>query len=88
MLFKKGNNPFGEVIQAPNAVGHAVSVIGSNYATPEEFFEGVEELHITLMLDHRKFRQHLVFAGHFWVRIDADVETTFAVNEPDYPLGL
>jgi hypothetical protein len=88
MLFKEGNNPFGKVIQPPDAVGHAISVILSNYATTEEFLQRVEQLDITSMLDDGEFGEHLEFARHFWVRVDADVETAFAVNETDDPLGL
>jgi hypothetical protein len=48
----------------------------------------VEQLDITSMLNDREFGEHLKLAGHFWMRIDADVETTFAVNETHHPLSF
>jgi len=48
----------------------------------------VEELNITSMQNDCEFGEYLILAGHLWVRVDADVETTFAVNESHYPLGL
>jgi hypothetical protein len=40
------------------------------------------------MLNNGEFGEYLKLAGHLWVRIDADVKTSFAVNKPDNPLGL
>jgi hypothetical protein len=40
------------------------------------------------MLHNCEFGEYLILAGHLRVRIDADVETTFAVNESHHPLGL
>ena len=88
MLFKERNNPFGEVIQPPDSIRHSIAVILSDYSATEEFLQGVEELNVTSMLNDGEFGEHLELAGHFWVRVDADVETTFAVNKSDYPLGL
>ena len=88
MLFKEGNDPFGKVIQPPDPVSHAISVISSYDSTTEEFFQCMEELNVTLMLHDREFGEYLIIARHLWVRIDADVETTFAVNETHDPLGL
>ena len=88
MLFEEGNDPFAEVIQSPNPVRHTITVIGSNYAAPEEFLQGVEQLNIAAMLNDREFGKHLKLAGHLWVRIDADVKTTFSVNKPDNPLSF
>ena len=88
MLLKEGNDPFGEVIQPPDSISHAVAMIGSDYSAAEELLQRMEELNITAVLHDGEFGEYLKLAGHLWVRIDADVETTFAVNEPDYPLGL
>ena len=88
MLFEEGNDPFDEVIQPPNPVRHAVTVIDSNDPTSEEFLQSVEQLNIAAMLDDREFGEHLKLAGHLWVRIDADVETSFAVNKSNDPLGF
>ncbi len=88
MLFEEGNDPFAEVIQPPNSIGHSVAVIGSNHSTAEEFLQRVEQLNIPAMLNDSEFGEHLKLAGHLWVRIDADVETTFAVNKPDNPLSF
>jgi hypothetical protein len=40
------------------------------------------------MLNDCEFGEYLELAGHFWVRIDADVETTFAVDESHDPLSF
>ena len=88
MLFEEGNDPFAEVIQPSNPVCHSIAVIRSNHPAPEEFLKGVEQLDVAAMLDYREFGEHLEFRGHLWMRIDADVETTFAVNEPDNPLSF
>jgi hypothetical protein len=88
MLFEEGNDPFAEVIQPPNSVRHAVSVISSNHPTAEELLQRVKQLNIPAMLDDGEFGEYLNLARHFWMGIDADVETTFAVNEPYDPLSF
>jgi len=88
MLFKKGNDPFAEVIQPPNPICHAVAVITSNHATAEKLLQRMEQLDIAAVLDYREFGEHLILAGHLWMRIDADVEATFAVNESNHPLSF
>jgi hypothetical protein len=88
MLFEEGNNPFGEVIQPPDSIRHAISVILSYYSAAEESLQRVQKLNITSMLNDGEFEEHLKLAGHLWMRVDADVEATFAVNESHHPLGL
>ena len=88
MLFEERNDPFVEVIQPPDSIGHAVTVIGSDYSATEEFLQCVKELNVTAVLHDCEFGEYLELAGHLWVGIDADVETTFAVNKTDDPLGL
>ena len=88
MLLKERNNPFAKVIQPPNPIRHAIFVILSDHAASKEFLQSVQQLNITPMLDNREFGEHLKLARHLWVRIDADVETTFAVNKPDHPLSF
>ncbi len=88
MLLEERNNPFVEVIQPPNSIRHSISVIVSNYAASEEFLQCVEQLHIPAMLNNGEFGEHLKLAGHLWVRIDADVETSHAVNESHDPLSI
>ena len=85
MPFKEGNNPFGEVIQPPDPVSHSIAVILPNHATAEISFQRVKKLDVTSMLNDREFGEHLKWTGHFRVRVDADVETTFAVNETHDP---
>ena len=88
MLFEEGNNPFVEVIQPPYSIRHPVTVIGSNHPTAKEFLERVEQLNITTVLNDGEFGEHLQPRGHLGMRADADIETTFAVNEADDPLSL
>ncbi len=88
MLFEERNNPFGEVIQPPNSISHPFTMIRSNYPTAEEFLQRMKQLNIAAVLDDREFREHLKLAGHFWMRIDADVKATFAVDKSNYPLSF
>jgi hypothetical protein len=88
MLFKEGNNPFGEVIQPPDSIRHSIFVILSHHSTTEESLQGVKKLNITPMLNDCEFGEHLKLARHLWMRIDVDVETTFAVNKSHNPLSL
>jgi hypothetical protein len=88
MLFEERNDPFVEVIEPPDSIGHAVTVIGSDYSATEEFLQCVKELNVTAVLHNCEFGEYLELAGHFWMRIDADGETTFAVNESHDPLSF
>jgi hypothetical protein len=88
MLFEEGNNPFGKVIQPPDSIRHSIAVILSHHPTAEESLQRVEQLNVTSMLNDGEFGEYLKLAGHLWVRIDADVETTFAVNKSHYPLSF
>jgi hypothetical protein len=88
MPFKERNNPFSKVIEPPDSVRHSISVILSHNPAPEEFLQSMEELNVTAMLNDGEFGEYLELAGHLWVRVDADVETTFAVNKTYPPLGL
>ncbi len=88
MVFKEGNNPFGKVVQPPDPVGHAIFVISPNDPATEELLQRVEQLDITAMLDDSEFGEHLKLARHLGMRVDADVETTFAVNKPNNPLSF
>jgi hypothetical protein len=63
-------------------------MILSHYSAAKEFLQRVKQLNITSMLNDSEFGEHLILARHFWVRVDADVETTFSINETHYPLGL
>jgi hypothetical protein len=88
MLLEEGNNPFGEVIQPPNPICHAIPVICSNYAAAEKFFQRVQKLNVTLMLDNCEFGEYLKPAGHLWMRINADEEPSLAVHESHNPLSV
>ena len=88
MLFEEGNDPLSEVIQSPDSISHPVTVIRSNDSTAKEFLQRVKQLNVPLVLDNREFGEHLKLASHFWMRVDADVEATFAVNKPHNPLSI
>ncbi len=88
MLFEEGNDPFVEVIQPPDSIGHPISVIDSNHSTAEELLQCMEELNVAAMLDNREFGEHLKLARHFRMGIDADVKATFSVNKPNHPLSV
>jgi len=63
-------------------------VILSHHSATEEFLQRVEQLNVTTMLNDREFGEHLVLARYFWMWVDADIKTTFAINKPHYPLSL
>ena len=86
MLFKERNDFSIQVIQTPNSICHSFRVICSNHATPKELFECMEQLDISLVLYNCELRKHLESGSHLRVWIDANEETTFAVNEADHPL--
>ena len=88
MFLEERNDPFAEVVQRSNSVSHAVTVISSHYPAAEEFLQCVKHLDVTSVLHNREFGEHLKLAGHFWMRIDADVKATFSVDETYHPLGL
>jgi hypothetical protein len=88
MLFKEGNDPFVEVIQPSDSIGHPVTVVRSHHPTSEEFLQRVKQLNVPLVLDNREFGEHLKLAGHFRVWVDADVEATFSVNKSHNPLSI
>ena len=88
MLFKEGNDLVVQVIEASNAVRHPFRVIPANHAAPKEFLKCMKQLDIALMLNNREFREHLESGSHFWVRIDCDEKTAFAVRESYNPVSF
>ena len=86
MLVEEGNDSLVQVIQTPNSIRHSLRVIRPNHATPKEVFERMEQLNIALVLYNRELRKHLESGSHLRVSVDADEETTFAVNESNHPL--
>ena len=88
MRHEKRNNPLKKVLRASYAISHSVSMIGANDAAAEMRLEGLQDLHISPVLNHREFRQNLNSGGHFGMNIQSYVETAFSINETDDPLGL
>ena len=88
MFLKKGNDDIPKMLQAANAICHAIAVIGSNYSASEKTFQSEENSDIPSMLNDGEFRKHLILGSHVWVRVDANVETTFAVNKSHHPFGI
>ena len=88
MFLKKRNDDFPKVLQPSNAIRHAFAMIGSHYSATEKSLQCKEEPNIPSMLNDGEFRKHLILGGHLWMRIDADVETSFAVNKSDHPIGI
>ena len=86
MLLKEGNDLFIQMIQTPYSIRHSLRMIRPNHAAPKELFERMEQLDISLVLYNCEFRKHLESGSHLRVPVDADEETTFAVNESDHPL--
>ena len=50
--------------------------------------ECVEQLDVSLVLYNCEFGKNLKPGSHFPVRIDADEETTFTVNESNHPMSI
>lgn len=86
MLFEEREDLFSQVIQTTHPIRHPLAMIAANYATPKELFEGMEQLDVSLMLNHCEFRKHLKPGSHLRMRIDSDEETTFAIHESHHPL--
>ena len=86
MLLEEGHDPFVQVIQAAHPVSHPLRMVGSHHAAPKKFLECVKQLDVSLVLDNCELRQDLKSQTHFWMRIDANEETSFAVNEAHHPL--
>ena len=86
MLLKERNDLSIQVIQTPHTIRHSLPVIRSNHAAPKELFERMQQLDISLVLYNRELRKHLESGSHLRVLVDADEETTFAVNESNHPL--
>ena len=86
MLLEEGNDSFIQVIQAPHPVRQSLCMIRTNHAAPKKFLERMQQLDLPLMLYNCELRKNLESGSHFWVPIDADEETTFAVHESDDPL--
>ena len=75
-----------QVIQASHPVSHSLRMIRANHAALKKLLERMEQLDVPLMLHNCEFRKNLESGSHFWVPVDANEETTFAVNESDDPL--
>jgi hypothetical protein len=86
MLFEEGNDSLIQMIQTPHPIRHPLRMIRSNHAAPKELFECMEQLDIALVLYNGEFRKHLESGSHLRMSVDADEETTFAVNETNHPL--
>ena len=86
MLFKEGNDSFAQMVQTTHPISHALRVIRSNHAAPKELLECMEQLNVSLVLYNGEFREHLETRSHLRVSVDADEETTFAVDETYHPL--
>ena len=48
----------------------------------------MQNLNISFVLDNGEFRQDLKTRGHFRMRVDTHMKTTFSINEPDDPLRI
>ena len=88
MRFEEWYDSIDEVIQPPNSIRHSISVIAPHHTAPEKLLQGMQELHIPAMLNNDEFGEHLKLTRHPGVRVDADVEATFAVNEPHDPVSI
>ena len=88
MFFEERNNDLPEMLESANPKGHPGIVIHSDHSASEKGLQSEEEWNVPSMLHDGKFRKHLEFRGHVRVRIDADEETSFAVNEPNDPVRL
>ena len=88
MLFEEGDDVLTQVFQTSYPKRHPFAVIAANHPTPEKLLKGMEQLDVSLVLDHCELRKHLKPGGHLRMRIDADEETTFAIHKSDHPLSL
>ena len=82
------HHSFGQLLDSPYAELLAITVIDGDLAATEERSKLLEEGNIPLMLYHAKLWEDLPANLHRGLPIDADEETSFAVNKPNHPLCL
>ena len=70
----------------PNPQTESVLVIAADNSATEEAFQAMQHLNVAFMLNDDEFRQDLVASGHVRMTIEADMKTTFTVNESDHPI--
>ena len=88
MFLKEGNDDLVQVLNPADAEGHAFPVIRSDYSATEESLQREEQPNIPSVLNDGEFRKHLILADHIRVRVDADEETSFAINESHNPVSI
>src|SRR5262245_28939944 len=88
MFHQEGDDVLQQMLFPAHAIRHSVAVVLTNYTTAEERFECVEQLHVTFVLHHGEFRQHLISSRHLGVRIDGHMKAAFAIHKADDPSCL
>ena len=88
MLFEKRDDFLIQIVQTSHPICHSLRVIPSNHPAPKKLLERMEQLNVSLVLYNCEFRKNLKPGSHLRMGIDADEETTFAVNETNHPLRL
>ena len=81
------HHSFGQPPHSPDTELHAVAVVDGDLAAPEEHSKLIEEGNISSMLHHAELWKDLPADFHCGLPVDADVKTSFAVDEPNHPLG-
>jgi len=59
MRHKERDNPFLEMLEFSDAIGHPVAVIDPHDAATEELLQRVQQLDVPLMLNNRELWKHL-----------------------------
>jgi hypothetical protein len=85
VLDEEWDDAVEQVLLAPHPVRHPVSVVAADDAAAEEGLQGVQELHIALVLHDGELRQNLSACSQVRVRIHPDVEAAFAVDKACNP---
>ena len=88
MMLEERNDSVQKMFQTSHAVGHAVSVVRAYDTTPEEILECVQKLDVPFVLHNGEFRKDLNLRYHFRMRINADEETAFSIDESGNPLCI
>ena len=88
MLLEERHDPFFQVFELSDAVGHPIAMIHTHYPAAEKLLECVEQLDIPLMLNDRELGEHLKPYSHFRVLVDPDEEAPFSIDETNHTVGF
>ena len=88
MTHEEWNDAFDKMFPVAHPPCHAITVIHPYDATSEMPLQGMQDLHIALVLNNGELWQDLMAGGHAFMPGNPDMETALAVHESHNPLRL